>query len=180
MTYSSLEQFGKPANLLRQDRLSQSATVSAGELHFRPVGIAALQLWEQSGNGTTPPNVQKKARPFNRLRKTFFPEPESLSDKTPSEESTFYDNICEDLVTYCLLDLTEQTIKVCSAEQKIDMVRELPKKAGQTSCQHLRSVILKNAAEDTVFLGATNFLMWWSTGSYFLPAYSVAIRSPVR
>lgn len=112
-----------------------------------PSALRVIQLWEQFGSDATPRSVQKKARPFNRLWKIFSPEPKSLSDKTPSEEIASYANICEELVTYCLLDLTEQIIKVCSAKQIIGMIRDLPKKASQTLRQHLGSVMLKNAAD---------------------------------
>lgn len=117
-----------------------------------PSELRVIQLWEEFGSGTAPQSPQKKAQPLRHLRKIFSPNPESLSDKTPPEEIASYANICEELVAYCLLDLTERIIQVCSAEQMIYMIRNLPKKTGHVLRQHLGSVMLRNANEDTALL----------------------------
>ena len=88
-----------------------------------PTALRVIRLWERSGGGA------------DGLR-----------------EIVSCANACEGLVTCCLLDLTERIIEVCSAQQMIDMIGDLPEKAGQALRRQVGAAMLKNASEDTAFL----------------------------
>ena len=119
---------------------------------FDPTALRVIQLWEQFGSGAAPQNAREETLSSSHLRRLLPSDPHKTSRKTPPEEIASYANVCEGLVMYCLLDLAERVVEVCSADQMISIVRDLPEKAGQALHQYLGSAMLKNANEDIAFL----------------------------